>query len=53
LFGGDMRVLGAVDVVDGKITRWADYWDTAQIGDRRSGHVHLEPVANLTAAEES
>ena len=35
LFGADMRVLGAVDVVDGKITRWADYWDSAAYDGKR------------------
>ena len=27
LFGSDLRVVGVVDVRDGKIIRWADYWD--------------------------
>lgn len=27
LFGGELRLLGAVDIKDGKIVRWADYWD--------------------------
>lgn len=28
LFGGELRILGAVDFVDGKIVRWVDYWDS-------------------------
>ena len=28
LFGGELRILAAVDFVDGKIVRWVDYWDT-------------------------
>jgi len=28
LFGAEMRVAAAVDVNNGKITRWADYWDS-------------------------
>lgn len=28
LFGGELRVLGAVDFKDGKIVRWVDYWDS-------------------------
>lgn len=28
LFGGELRILGAVDVRDGKIVRWTDYWDS-------------------------
>jgi hypothetical protein len=27
LFGGELRILAAVDVRDGKIVRWVDYWD--------------------------
>jgi hypothetical protein len=29
LFGGELRVLAAVDFRDGKIVRWVDYWDAA------------------------
>jgi hypothetical protein len=29
LFGGELRILAAVDPVDGKIVRWVDYWDAA------------------------
>jgi len=29
LFGAEMRVAAAVDISRGKITRWADYWDSA------------------------
>jgi hypothetical protein len=29
LFGGELRILGAVDFVDGKIVRWIDYWDAS------------------------
>lgn len=28
LFGGELRILGAVDFADGKIVRWVDYWDS-------------------------
>jgi len=27
LFGGELRILGAVDFKDGKVVRWVDYWD--------------------------
>ena len=27
LFGGELRILAAVDFSDGKIVRWVDYWD--------------------------
>jgi hypothetical protein len=29
LFGGELRILAAVDFADGKIIRWVDYWDAA------------------------
>lgn len=33
LFGGEVRVLGAVDVRRGKIVRWVDYWDSSSFDD--------------------
>lgn len=27
LFGSDLLIIGAVDIEDGAITRWTDYWD--------------------------
>ena len=29
LFGGELRILAAVDFADGKIVRWIDYWDSS------------------------
>ena len=29
LFGGELRILAALDFVDGKVVRWIDYWDGA------------------------
>jgi hypothetical protein len=29
LFGGELRILAAVDFVDGRIVRWVDYWDSS------------------------
>jgi hypothetical protein len=29
LFGGELRILAAVDFLDGKIVRWVDYWDSS------------------------
>jgi hypothetical protein len=28
LFGGELRILAAIDFADGKIVRWVDYWDS-------------------------
>jgi hypothetical protein len=43
LFGADC-VLGAVDVVDGKITRWADYWDSAACDSKGYEKMKRPPV---------
>ena len=29
LFGGELRVLAAIDLDDGRIVRWVDYWDAS------------------------
>lgn len=29
LFGGELHLLGAVDLAGGKIVRWVDYWDSS------------------------
>lgn len=29
LFGGELRVLAAIDLEDGRIVRWVDYWDAS------------------------
>jgi ketosteroid isomerase-like protein len=32
LFGGEIRAIGIVDLEDGKIVRWVDYWDGRGFG---------------------
>jgi hypothetical protein len=32
LFGGEIRILAAVDLKDGKVVRWVDYWDSRHFG---------------------
>jgi ketosteroid isomerase-like protein len=32
LFGGEIRILAAIDFKDGKIARWVDYWDGRSFG---------------------
>src|ERR1700728_4881841 len=32
LFGGEIRILAAIDFQDGKIVRWIDYWDGLSFG---------------------
>lgn len=33
LFGGELRILAAVDFADGRIVRWLDYWDSSAFDD--------------------
>jgi hypothetical protein len=33
LFGGELRILAAIDFADGKIVRWVDYWDSSAFDD--------------------
>jgi hypothetical protein len=35
LFGGELRILAAIDFVDGQIVRWIDYWDSTTFDDDR------------------
>jgi ketosteroid isomerase-like protein len=39
LFGAEIRTLAAIDIKDGKIVRWVDYWDGRHFG--------AEPAAKL------
>ena len=39
LFGGELRIFGAVDFKDGKILRWVDYWDSTTYD-----HVALQKI---------
>ena len=45
LFGGELRILAAIDFADGKIVRWVDYWDSVRVR-RRS----LRPVPDARRA---
>ena len=33
LFGGELRILAAVDAAGGRIVRWVDYWDSSAFDD--------------------
>lgn len=33
LFGGELRILAAIDFAEGKIVRWVDYWDSSSFDD--------------------
>lgn len=32
LFGAEIRILAAIDIKDGKVVRWVDYWDGRHFG---------------------
>ena len=36
LFGGEIRTLAAIDMQDGRIVRWVDYWDGRHFGAERA-----------------
>lgn len=33
LFGGELRILAAIDFAGGEIVRWVDYWDSSAVDD--------------------
>ncbi len=40
LFGGEIRILAAIDFKDGKIVRWIDYWDGRSFGAAMAAKFH-------------
>ena len=49
LFGGEIRILAAVDFKDGKVVRWIDYWDGRSFGAET---VAKMPVRHLTIPDQ-
>src|SRR6202167_2995629 len=43
LFGGEIRILAAIDFKDGKIVRWIDYWDGRSFGAEMAGKFRTPP----------
>jgi len=43
LFGGEIRILGSVDLKGGKIVRWADYWDGRYFGSKAVAKMRTPP----------
>jgi hypothetical protein len=39
LFGGELRIIGAVDFRNGKIVRWVDYWDSTSFDTKLFGQM--------------
>jgi len=43
LFGGEIRILAAIDLKDGKIVRWIDYWDGRSFGAEAAAKMRTTP----------
>jgi len=43
LFGGEIRILAAIDFKDGKIVRWIDYWDGRSFGAETAAKLRTPP----------
>lgn len=39
MFGGELRIIGAIDTKDGKIVRWVDYWDSISFDDDKYAQI--------------
>jgi hypothetical protein len=43
LFGAELRIFGALDLKDGKIVRWVDYWDSRTIDSAVDAQLRQPP----------
>jgi hypothetical protein len=43
LFGGEIRILAAIDFKDGKVVRWIDYWDGRSFGTETAAKMRTPP----------
>ena len=43
LFGGEIRILAAIDFKDGKVVRWIDYWDGRSFGAEAAAKIRTPP----------
>jgi hypothetical protein len=43
LFGGEIRILAAIDFKDGKVVRWVDYWDGRSFGAELAAKMRTPP----------
>ena len=43
LFGGEIRILAAIDFKDGKVVRWIDYWDGRSFGAEAAAKLRTPP----------
>jgi hypothetical protein len=43
LFGGEIRILAAIDFKDGKVVRWIDYWDGRSFGAEAAAKMRTPP----------
>ena len=55
LFGGEIRILAAIDFKDGKIVRWIDYWDGRSFGAETAAKIRTpaensRPISTMTSS---
>jgi hypothetical protein len=43
LFGGEIRIIAAIDFKDGKVVRWIDYWDGRSFGAEAAAKMRTPP----------
>ena len=43
LFGGEIRILAAIEFKDGKVVRWIDYWDGRSFGAEAAAKMRTPP----------
>jgi len=43
LFGGEIRIIAAIDLKDGKVVRWVDYWDGRSFGAELAAKMRTPP----------
>jgi hypothetical protein len=53
LFGGEIRILAAVDFKEGKVVRWIDYWDGRHFGAKLATTMRTPPDKFPTDFKES
>ena len=50
---GELRILAAIDFVDGQIVRWIDYWDSTTFDDDRYTQFRTRPTTSPPTSKTS
>ena len=53
LFGGELRIVGAIDLKNGKIVRWVDYWDSRSLDHAVDAQLRQPPGKFATDLNEN